>query len=864
MNNGVAFLKVCVLAAALLALSAGDAAARTIRLAWDASADTTATGYRVYWSTEAGVYNDTDYVDVGNRLEWTGDLPGDQYYLAVRAYDEEGHLGPLSLEVGDTAAFWLSNPGDQSSETGQAVVLPLVAYGAAVTYGADGLPDGLGVDAINGQVFGTVTTSVVSPTASTVTARAVNALGHVSSVQFYWTISTLQPPMVPNPGDQSNVHGDVVVLPIGAVDPDGGTLQYSAGNLPTGLQIDATTGIISGTISPAAAGVFDVSVSVSDGRLVTTVRFAWQILTDDRLTVDRVVSADAMGSTVTTLTTPPFSTALAGETLIAFVESAHPASEGTVVSGAGLQWSLGIRANALPGTVEIWSARAPARLSNVTVTADVTVGDTFLSLTVVSFAGADGVGASAAASGAGAPAVSLSTTRAGSFVFGAGNDWDGMVSRTIPAGQEIVHEALGELGDTFWVQRLTGAIAAAGTPVTVNAIEPSDHRFNIAAVEVLARSRGVPTVVPTVVLTPEVALPGSSLSAAISDGPGNRADWAGLFRVTAHSTDLVAWQYLNGKRTLPRTGVTSALLSFAAPAQPGMYLVRLFAETDRQTPIAVSNAILVPSCLSIDGKSMREGSAGSSSMVFTVMLSPASAAPVTVNYATADGTAKAGSDYVARSGTLVFAPGTTKQTIVVTIDGDTTFESDESFSLMLSGATNAVIGDTNALGTIVNDDAPPVENQMFGFGAIDEGRLRQRFVFRVSERNARNYSRLEFWSSEPIKGRDVDDDDRDGGFDTDYGRDHRKARNRFESTVISSVTFGPRDKNGGSVTFSGEGVWNDKSGFTFEARAMDRGEPGRGRDTFMLIVKDKHGTVVLNASGTLDQGNIQLTQSRER
>jgi hypothetical protein len=218
---------------------------------------------------------------------------------------------------------------------------------------------------------------------------------------------------------------------------------------------------------------------------------------------------------------------------------------------------------------------------------------------------------------------------------------------------------------------------------------------------------------------------------------------------------------------------------------------------------------------------------------------------------------------VPRSGTLVFAPGTTKQTIDVTIDGDTTFESDESFTLMLSGATNAVIADAQALGTIVNDDVPPVENRMFGFGAIDEGRLRQRFVFRVTERNPRNYSRLEFWSSEPIKGKGVDDDDRDGGFDTDYGRDHRKAKNRFESTVISRVTFGPRDKNGGSVTFSGEGLWNDKSGFTFEAQAMDRGEPGRGRDTFTLIVKDKHGTVVLNASGTLDQGNIQLTQSHE-
>jgi hypothetical protein len=860
MTKRVTVFKVCAFAVALVLLSAADAAARTISLAWNASADPVA-GYRVYWSTEPGIYSDDASFDVGNSLVWTGDLPGNQHYFVIRSYDADGNHGPFSLEVGDTSGFWLSNPGDQANETGQAVVLPLLAHGASVTFGVDGLPDGLGLDAISGQIFGTVTASVVVPTRSLVTARAVDALGHVSSVQFYWTISTPHAPVAPNPGDQTNAGGDTIELPVNAVDPDGGALRYSADNLPAGLAIDATTGIISGTIAPSAAGVFDASVAISDGRFTTTVRFAWQILTrDSELTVDRVASAEAFGTTVTT---PPFSNALAGETLIALVATAQPSSEGAVVSGGGLEWSFVTRANQQAGTAEVWSARAPARLSNVTVSAE-TSTDTYLSLTVVSFAGADGVGASAAASAPGAaPAVSLTTTRAGSFVFGTGNDWDGAVSRTLPAGQEIVHEAFGELGDTFWVQRLTGAIVAAGTLVTVNAIEPAEHQFNIVAVEVLARLEDTPPAVPTVVLTPDVALPGSILSATIVNGPGNRRDWAGLFKVSTHSTHLVGWQYLNGERTPPQTGLTSAQLSFAAPPVPGQYLVRVFAASNRKAPIAVSNTILVPGRLSVGGASMREGNTGSTSMVFTVKL-PASPVPVSVNYATADGTATAGSDYASLSGTLVFAPGTTRQTIVVPISGDTTVESDESFSLTLSGATAAVIADAHAVGTILNEDVPPAESVMHGFGAIDDGRLRQRFVFRVSERNERNYSRLEFWSSEPIKGRDLDDDDRDGCDDHHYGRDHRKAKNRFESSVVSSVEFGPRDTKGGSVTFTGAGSFNGKSGFTFEARATDKGEPGRGRDTFTLVIKDTKGKVVLDASGTLDHGNVQLTHMSRR
>ncbi|WP_017170247.1 beta strand repeat-containing protein, partial [Xanthomonas phaseoli] len=71
----------------------------------------------------------------------------------------------------------------------------------------------------------------------------------------------------------------------------------------------------------------------------------------------------------------------------------------------------------------------------------------------------------------------------------------------------------------------------------------------------------------------------------------------------------------------------------------------------------------------------------------------------------ADGTATAGSDYVARSGTLSFAPGVTAQGVAVTVNGDTAVEPNETFSVGLSGASNATIARATGTGTILNDDA---------------------------------------------------------------------------------------------------------------------------------------------------------------
>ncbi|MCP2671226.1 choice-of-anchor D domain-containing protein, partial [Maricaulaceae bacterium EIL42A08] len=93
---------------------------------------------------------------------------------------------------------------------------------------------------------------------------------------------------------------------------------------------------------------------------------------------------------------------------------------------------------------------------------------------------------------------------------------------------------------------------------------------------------------------------------------------------------------------------------------------------------------------------------------FAVTLSNPSASAITVDFATADGTAIAGSDYVTTSGTLTFNPGDTADTITVTITDDGVVEPSETFTVDLSGATNSTIVDGSATGTITNDDAAPV------------------------------------------------------------------------------------------------------------------------------------------------------------
>lgn len=112
-----------------------------------------------------------------------------------------------------------------------------------------------------------------------------------------------------------------------------------------------------------------------------------------------------------------------------------------------------------------------------------------------------------------------------------------------------------------------------------------------------------------------------------------------------------------------------------------------------------------PSLRAID-VTVPEGTGGTSDAVFTVELAPTTSQEVTVVYATANDTAVAPEDYAASAGIVTFPPGVGVRTVVVPVVGDALDEPAETFTLNLGSATNAVIADGTAVGTIEDDDVP--------------------------------------------------------------------------------------------------------------------------------------------------------------
>ncbi|MGQ0845323.1 MAG: Calx-beta domain-containing protein [Sporichthyaceae bacterium] len=122
----------------------------------------------------------------------------------------------------------------------------------------------------------------------------------------------------------------------------------------------------------------------------------------------------------------------------------------------------------------------------------------------------------------------------------------------------------------------------------------------------------------------------------------------------------------------------------------------------------VASSASPPPTVSIADATVTEGDSGTTPAAFVVTLSASSAAPVTVSYATANGSAIAGSDYTARTGTVTFDPGAISATISVDVLGDTVEEPNETFAVNLTNPSGVSIADGAATGTINDDDSVAV------------------------------------------------------------------------------------------------------------------------------------------------------------
>ena len=177
--------------------------------------------------------------------------------------------------------------------------------------------------------------------------------------------------------------------------------------------------------------------------------------------------------------------------------------------------------------------------------------------------------------------------------------------------------------------------------------------------------------------------------------------------VQAHTEDGLENAYMFFMTPDGNSDVTFALTTNAACASGGICTAGGTVLTQVPAPLTIPGPSGEASSLSVaDAEATEEED---STLDFVVTLAPAASDTVTVDYATSDGTATAGEDYTATSGTLTFQAGDTTKTISVPITDDAEDDGGETFTLTLGNASGAALGDAEGTGTILDDDnAPPL------------------------------------------------------------------------------------------------------------------------------------------------------------
>src|SRR5439155_11455901 len=151
-------------------------------------------------------------------------------------------------------------------------------------------------------------------------------------------------------------------------------------------------------------------------------------------------------------------------------------------------------------------------------------------------------------------------------------------------------------------------------------------------------------------------------------------------------------------------GVANTVGSMTNRASVG----RAEADANTNNDAATTVTTVIPPALSINDVTLFDGSSGLTNATFTVSLSPPPFQSVTVEYSTADISAKSGIDYLSAHGTLTFAPGVSNRTISVPVIGTTLNEPTRLFAVNLSNPAGASLGRSQGIGTILNDDPLPV------------------------------------------------------------------------------------------------------------------------------------------------------------
>ncbi|BFM08769.1 Calx-beta domain-containing protein [Halioxenophilus aromaticivorans] len=228
---------------------------------------------------------------------------------------------------------------------------------------------------------------------------------------------------------------------------------------------------------------------------------------------------------------------------------------------------------------------------------------------------------------------------------------------------------------------------------------------------------------------------GNELSLSIAVSPASSED-IGLQLATADGTALAGEDYTatNTSVTVPAgstaVDVLIPILSDDIAEDDETFTVTLsnltsgvISESTATITIVDDDDAPVVSVLSLSPASVVEGNDGTTALSFSVSVTPAAASDIEVDIATADGTALAGEDYLARSETITIAAGSAQATVDISVLGDTQSEDDEQLSLTIANAVGADIDVATAVGTIVNDDtvAPALSSVSVAAASLVEG-----------------------------------------------------------------------------------------------------------------------------------------------
>lgn len=293
----------------------------------------------------------------------------------------------------------------------------------------------------------------------------------------------------------------------------------------------------------------------------------------------------------------------------------------------------------------------------------------------------------------------------------ANNDYAAIVNGnvTIPAGSLTANVTVPVNGDVnvesneSFTVNLTGITgASAGTTTGTGTITNDDNpqpTFSIDDVSLNEGNAGTTAFTFTVSLTPAAA---STVSVDVATA--NNTATAG----SDYTTKSQTLTFLAGQVSQMFAVDVNGDTTFEGNESFDVNLTNASAGTmigDASGSGTIQNDDLLPS-ISINDVSQLEGNAGTTNFVFTVSLSNPSSQTITVDFATANGSATAPGDYASNANTLTFAPGITTQPITIAVVGETTNESDETFTVNLANASNATILDNIGTGTIQNDDSP--------------------------------------------------------------------------------------------------------------------------------------------------------------